>query len=214
MKNLTLLVFIALTSCSSQHSEHGTHDAWSGVGRIGEYDGGSEILNEGSDVQPEEDSIYACARVYLQIPYNVRDSGDAGTSVILSHQLWSVPVKKSSLANDNKWYAISTEFNIATPISNNVNFNDGEEAYGILVLEDGSIIYDQLIVPTSANTWQVCETLHCGQGGCQSHQSFDQSNWTCSITQNRINNSGNCPCIFNDAGYPYCDVHYGQETEE
>ena len=217
MKNITLALLVLCVSCSDSKT-YDTADMYEGTRRIGDYDGGSEASRAGDDEGSYEitdpNERYACAKVYLQIPYNTRDPETNEASVVLSHQLWSVPVKKTNLLDDNRWYAISTEFNTSVPTTNNINFGDNEEAYAILILEDGSVLYDQAVIPTADGTWQVCETLYCGQAGCQSHEEFEHTSWQCSITQNRLNNLGKCPCTFNDTGYPYCDIHYGEETEE
>ena len=209
MKNIILL-FAFLVGCSGTETLD-THDA-DEARVITEYDAGPE--NEGSDVVSNEGNQYACAKVYLQIPYETRDSDTGDISVILSHQLWSIPVRRSALSEENKWYAVMTEFNHSVPISNNVNFEDGEEAYAILLLEDGTTLYDQVVLPAVDNTWQVCESLYCGQAGCQLHEEFEHESWSCQITQNRTS-VDKCPCTFNNTGYPYCDVYYGKkETEE
>ena len=101
-------------------------------------------------------------------------------------------------------------------MANNVDLSENEEAYAILILEDGSVLYDQVVVPTPNDSWQVCESLYCGPAGCQNHEGFEHENWQCHITQNRINHRDipdKCPCTFNDTGYPYCDTHYGEAEE-
>jgi len=217
MKNTAIVLLALFMGCSDSKTQD-TADVWDGVGRIGDYDGGSEVLNigndEGSSELASEHDDYACAKVYLQIPYSTRDPETNESSIVLSHQLWSIPVRKSNLLDDDKWYAVPTDFNVDVPVANNVNFDEEEEAYAILILEDGNILYDQVVIPTPDDTWQVCETLYCGQAGCQSHEEFEHESWHCSITQNRLNISGKCPCTFNDVGYPYCDIHYGEEAEE
>lgn len=192
-----------------------------GIENIGGEDGGRiisidvDIDDEGSETEVNENYQYACAKAYIQIPYDTRNPDTGETSTIVSHQLLSVPVMKSILSEDNRWYAISTEFNVDMPEASNAG--DEGEVYAILILEDETILYDQIILPTPELTWQVCELLYCGQEGCQNHEGFEHENWSCSITQNRSTQSDNlnkCPCMFNDAGYPFCDVRYDKETKE
>ncbi len=223
MKNiLILLTTLIVISCSSD-STTDTSDAWDGVGRIGDYDGGASVLNadEGSNEISNENDQYACAKVYLQIPYETTNDDTGERIVVLSHQLWSVPVRRSVLMTDDPtWYAVPTDYNIDVPTTNNTDFENDEGAYAILILEDGSILYDQIVLPISSRgleySWQVCETLYCGQAGCQEHEEFEHQRWSCHPTQSRAQLNDipdKCPCKFNDTGYAYCDLQHA-ETEE
>ena len=220
MKNILIIATLLLIGCSDTNSG-GNGDAYGDLSQIGNYDGGSGVLNidsdEGEGTSGEENIQYACAKVYLQIPFEVRNTETDETSVELSHQLWSVPVQKSTLSEDSTWHAVLTEYNITAPQSRNADFEDDEEAYAILIMEDGSTLYDQVVIPTSDNSWQVCETTYCGHDGCQNHESFDHESWICHLTQSRIEQEdtpNKCPCTFNDSGYPYCNIQYDEAQEE
>ena len=209
MKHVPILIAAVLLGCGTSNNDGNPEQ--SDTGRIIEHDASTAGDDEGSYETTSPGDEYACAKVYLQIPHDYRDPETGDTFVMLSHQLWSVPVKKSLLNDDNKWHAVATEFNRAVPNASNVDLGNNEEAYAILIMENGTMLYDQVVIPTSNDTWQVCETLYCGQAGCQNHEGFESEAWQCHITQNRINTIGKCPCRFNNAGYPYCDIHYAQK---
>ena len=220
MKNALTIVMLLLIGCSDA-ATNDSSDGYGDLTQIGNYDGGAGVLNinpnEGKETSGEENTEYACAKVYLQIPFEVRNTETNELTVELSHQLWSVPVEKSTLSENNKWYAIQTDYNTPAPRSRNANFEEEEEAYAILILEGGSTLYDQVVIPAADNSWQVCETTYCGYDGCQNHESFDHESWICHLTQSRIEREdtpNKCPCTFNETGYPYCDIRYGEAQEE
>lgn len=223
MKNILILFFTLVSIGCSSDTVTDASDAWDGVGRIGDFDGGAGVLNsdEGSNEISNEDDQYACAKVYLQVPYEATDMDTGERSVVLSHQLWSIPVRRSALlTGDITWHAIPTDFNIKVPPANNVDFEDDEGAYAILILEDGTVLYDQEVLPIPSRgisySWPVCETLYCGQAGCQEHEGFEHERWSCYPTQSRAELTSipdKCPCKFNDNGYAYCDLQHA-ETEE
>ena len=222
MKNILILFgALIIVGCSSD-SGTDAGDSWDGMGRIGELDGGASVINEGSDEVSNENDQYACAKVYLQLPYEATNANTGERSVILSHQLWSIPVRRSTLLTEDTatWYAIPTDFNIKVPVANNINFDEDKGAYAILILEDGTVLYDQEVLPVPSRgisySWPVCETLYCGQAGCQDHEGFEHERWSCYPTLNRAGLEDfpdKCPCRFNDTGYAYCDLQHDKTKE-
>ena len=205
MKHLFLSgAILVLASCSNE-----------GGNIEDELDTGVSVLSIDSSVYAESivmDNIavdrleYGCAKVYLQIPRQYTNASADGIQTIISHELWSVPVQK--LPGNEVWTSIDTEFNTVPPSSENGNLIEGEDVYALIMTQDGDILYDQSVrAVVASKKWYVCENYYCEPGGCQSHDEFEDNDWTCNPSQERLLSEqefSKCPCTFNISGYPYC----------
>ena len=182
---------------------------------------GPRILTTDVGVQPEthepdEDYDFACSLTYVQIPYNNVDQNTGIETELYSHRLWSMPVRRLK-ESSGPWIAFVETYGSTLPNLHNFDPSDPEDAvYASIILEDGTELFDQSVRAMasglSGNEWHVCESYNCGPNGCQTYPMPNSSDWSC---QSIFNEDGldNCPCIFNDNGYTYCDLSNDQEEE-
>ena len=203
MKKYLALMAFCFFACSHETTNVYEYDARAG---ILEADAGVyEELNVSGTIA-EERLEYGCAKVYLQIPKQFRNTATGELFTQISHELWSVPVQK--LPGNNVWTSIDTSHNTNPPESLTSNIKDGEHVYAFIVLGDGTILYDQEVrAVVATGKWYVCENYNCDIGGCQSFVDFNSELWMCNPSQERLLSEVNfekCPCTFNSTGFPHC----------
>lgn len=209
MKKILAVLTLCLLSCSNETGQQLENDSSLGILEIDAaiYE---EINISGSIA--EERLEYGCAKVYLQIPKQYRNSETGETITQVSHELWSVPVQK--LPGNEVWTSIDTPHNTSPPESLTSDIEGGEWTYAFIMLVDGTILYDQEVRAVSTtDKWYVCENYNCSTGGCQSFDGFDSEQWMCNPSQERLLSGINfekCPCTFNATGFPHCEFN-GEE---
>lgn len=205
MKKVLVLLALFVMSCSNENIEEKIEDA--GVGILS-VDATAYAEHNVSETIAEERLQYGCAKAYLQIPRQFRNSQTGEIITQVSHELWSIPVQK--LPGNEVWTSIDTPHNTLPPDSLTANLKEGESTYAFVTLSTGEILYDQEIRPVQINKkWYVCENYYCDVGGCQDFSNAGGDMWTCNPSQERLLSNidfEHCPCIFNDTGYPHCGL--------
>ena len=211
MKKILPIIAFCLFSCSNEESmQQEIPDMETGILFVDS--GIYEERNISSSIA-EDRLQYGCAKVYLQIPRQYRNSETGESITQVSHELWSIPVQK--LPGNEVWTSIDTTHNTSPPDSLTANIKEGEYAYAFVTLSDGTVLYDQDVRATTLNKdWYVCENYYCDIGGCQSFAGFESEQWVCNPSQERLLSGINfekCPCTFNDTGYPHCGFTSDEE---
>jgi len=213
MKKL-LVILLFVIGCAGDDTPQDSGDAFADVDRIGEFDGGSDVLNLG-DPGPNEFSEYGCAKVFVQIPYEIRNEALDEPITMYSHRLWSVPVRRDKRSENNKWIAFHANQGTEIPRIGNADFSSEENdtVYAIVILPDGTELIGQAVKPEkwtsigiSSYRWQICEEYICGVDGCQSHPDFENHTWKCydlDLGNATADAESRCPCSF-DNDYAYC----------